>query len=237
MKSLMHIVLGLIVCGSCFAEKINETTCTLTRPDIEGPYWIPNSPERSNLREPGEGPLLDLYVSVINQDCELIPNAWIDIWHADSKGDYDKKGWGYRGHHFTDESGYSILETVFPGLYPGRTSHIHVKVRGATPSIFTTQLYFPDLPENDDDFFYHPDLEVSILDEDSDGNIIAEFQFVVEEIRFCPDMDNDGEVGITEVLTIIDQWGQTNSPADLNFDGIVDVTDLLIVVGNWGPCE
>jgi hypothetical protein len=36
---------------------------------------------------------------------------------------------------------------------------------------------------------------------------------------------------------IIDQWGSTDSPADINFDGIVDVTDLLMVVGNWGECE
>jgi len=39
------------------------------------------------------------------------------------------------------------------------------------------------------------------------------------------------------LLVVIDQWGFTDSPADLNFDGIVDVSDLLMVVGNWGPCE
>ena len=44
-------------------------------------------------------------------------------------------------------------------------------------------------------------------------------------------------VNVSDLLTIIDQWGLTNSPADVNFDGIVDVSDLLIVVGNWGPCE
>jgi hypothetical protein len=48
---------------------------------------------------------------------------------------------------------------------------------------------------------------------------------------------SDGYVNVSDLLVVIDQWGLTNSPADLNFDGIVDVTDLLIVVGNWGPCE
>jgi hypothetical protein len=42
---------------------------------------------------------------------------------------------------------------------------------------------------------------------------------------------------VVDLLVIIDQWGATDSPADVNQDGIVDVSDLLIVVGNWGPCE
>jgi protocatechuate 3,4-dioxygenase beta subunit len=228
---------ALTITTALFADRTNDPLCALTRPDIEGPYWIPGSPERSNLRDPGDGPLLDLILSVVDQDCEPIPNAWIDIWHADSDGDYDKKGWGYRGHHFADVTGHSILETVIPGLYPGRTRHIHVKVRGVTPSIFTTQLYFPDVPENDDDFFYHPDLEVSVIEEDADGNMIAEFQFVVEDRHGCPDINGDNYVNVSDLLAIIDQWGLAKSPADVNFDGIVDVTDLLEVVGNWGPCE
>jgi hypothetical protein len=36
---------------------------------------------------------------------------------------------------------------------------------------------------------------------------------------------------------MIDQWGSTDSPADINGDGIVNVTDLLAMVGAWGPCE
>jgi hypothetical protein len=42
---------------------------------------------------------------------------------------------------------------------------------------------------------------------------------------------------VSDLLAVIDQWGQSNSPADINGDGIVNVTDLLAVVGNWGPCE
>ena len=54
----------------------------------------------------------------------------------------------------------------------------------------------------------------------------------------CPyDIDGDGNVAVTDLLAIIDQWGLTASPADVNQDGIVDVSDLLMVVGNWGPCE
>jgi len=51
------------------------------------------------------------------------------------------------------------------------------------------------------------------------------------------DIDGDGNVNVSDLLIIIDQWGLTNSPADVNDDGIVDVSDLLIVSDNWGPCE
>ena len=51
------------------------------------------------------------------------------------------------------------------------------------------------------------------------------------------DVSGDGEVNVTDLLAIIDQWGSTDSDADINGDGIVNVTDLLIVVGNWGTCE
>ena len=51
------------------------------------------------------------------------------------------------------------------------------------------------------------------------------------------DANDDGDVNVTDLLTVISEWGQTNSPADLNDDDIVNVTDLLMVVGNWGPCE
>jgi protocatechuate 3,4-dioxygenase beta subunit/plastocyanin len=217
--------------------EVADPLCALTRPDVEGPYWIPGSPERSDLRDPGDGPLLDLNLSVIDQDCVPVSGAWIDIWHADPYGDYDKNGWGYRGHHFADGAGHSLLETVIPGLYPGRTRHIHVKVRGATPATFTTQLYFPDVPENDDDFFYHPDLEVTVLDEDADGNMIVEFQFVIEDTNTCPaDLDGDGVVGVDEILAVIAAWNTDDADADVNDDGIVDVTDLLIVIDAWGPC-
>jgi hypothetical protein len=50
------------------------------------------------------------------------------------------------------------------------------------------------------------------------------------------DISGDGFVNVNDLLVVIDQWGQLNSPADLNFDGTVNVSDLLIVIDNWGPC-
>jgi hypothetical protein len=51
------------------------------------------------------------------------------------------------------------------------------------------------------------------------------------------DIDGDNAVNVADLLMVIDQWGQTNSPADINADGIVNVSDLLVVIDNWGACE
>jgi parallel beta-helix repeat protein len=66
---------------------------------------------------------------------------------------------------------------------------------------------------------------------DNGGNTIA------DECPECPDINGDGDVDVSDLLSIIDQWGLANSPADVNQDGIVDVTDLLEVVSKWGTCE
>ncbi|MDP7009050.1 MAG: proprotein convertase P-domain-containing protein [Phycisphaerales bacterium] len=49
------------------------------------------------------------------------------------------------------------------------------------------------------------------------------------------DVDEDGEVAVSDILIAIDQWGSSGS-ADINGDGIVDVEDLLAIVGAWGAC-
>ena len=48
------------------------------------------------------------------------------------------------------------------------------------------------------------------------------------------DLDGDCIVGVSDLLILLGEWGQRDSPADLNGDGIVGVKDLLILLGNWG---
>jgi hypothetical protein len=50
------------------------------------------------------------------------------------------------------------------------------------------------------------------------------------------DVDGSGDVGATDLLIVIADWGQTGSVADVNDDGVVDASDLLAVIGGWGPC-
>jgi hypothetical protein len=54
----------------------------------------------------------------------------------------------------------------------------------------------------------------------------------------CPqDVNGDGDVNVTDLLAVVDQWGASGSPADVNGDGIVNVSDLLAIVDSWGPCS
>jgi len=66
---------------------------------------------------------------------------------------------------------------------------------------------------------------------DAGGNEVVD-----QCVGSCPDLNNDGIVGVNDLLVIIDKWGTNDAIADLNGDGIVDVGDVLLVIGNWGPC-
>ena len=108
--------------------------CTrATRGETEGPYYTPQTPQRTDLREPDtRGPPLVLQGLVLTPDCRPVAGAVIDIWHSDEDGRYDNSGFRYRGHQFTDAAGAFRFETIRPARYPGRTPHIHVKVQGAS---------------------------------------------------------------------------------------------------------
>ena len=110
----------------------------------EGPFFKANSPRRHSLitdRRPGKRIVLTGYV--LTRSCRPVPGALLDLWQADARGAYDNAGFDLRGHEFTDAEGRYWFETIVPGEYPGRTAHIHVKVRAPGQRVLTTQLYFP----------------------------------------------------------------------------------------------
>ncbi len=155
------------------------TPAPLTPAQTEGPYYKQNSPERASLIEPGmSGTRLIVTGYVLTTDCRPIANAWLDFWQADDQGVYDNTGYRLRGHLFADKQGRYTLETIVPGEYPGRTQHIHVKVRAPDGPILTTQLYFPGAPGNDRDSIFDPALLADVRD--SAGGKQATFNFVVK---------------------------------------------------------
>ena len=118
---------------------------------------------------------------VYSSGCDPAPNALLDFWHCDDAGVYDNEGYRLRGHQFTDDDGRFTLETIVPGVYPGRTRHIHVKVQAAGGPVLTTQLYFPDEPGNERDGIIDPLLVMDIepASEDND-EVTGFFTFIVE---------------------------------------------------------
>jgi protocatechuate 3,4-dioxygenase beta subunit len=151
----------------------------VTPEQTEGPYFTRNSPERSSLLEPGmAGTRLVVSGTVFNAGCQPIPAALLDFWQADDRGQYDNVGYRLRGHQFTDADGHYSLETIVPGLYPGRTRHIHVKAQAPGARVLTTQLYFQGEPGNQRDGIFTPELAMNIQDID-DGSKSTQFDFVV----------------------------------------------------------
>lgn len=150
----------------------------ITPAQTAGPFFKPRSPERRSLLEPGlRGTKIVLEGQVLSTKCKPVPRALLDFWQADASGAYDNAGYGLRGHQFADAEGRYRLETVMPGLYPGRTRHFHVRVQAPDRPILTTQLYFPGETANKGDFIFNPKLVISLRD--SAAAKAAAFDFVV----------------------------------------------------------
>lgn len=146
----------------------------------EGPFYRPGTPERSLLRDAGTvGAPLTLRGRVFGSDCTPLAGAVVDVWNCDGAGVYDNGGFRLRGHQFTDASGAFRFETVKPSDYRNfgihRTPHIHVKVQGRDTPLLTTQLFFPNEPLNEHDWFFRDDLIMSL------GGDIATFDFVLQK--------------------------------------------------------
>jgi protocatechuate 3,4-dioxygenase beta subunit len=175
--------------GTLTAAATDEGTTTLaptptcddgdepTVEQTEGPFFTPDSPERRSLLEPGiEGTRLVLAGTVLATNCSPVAGALLDFWHADSQGEYDNEGYRLRGHQFADSRGRYRLETIVPGLYTGRTRHIHVKAQAPDGPVLTTQLYFPGEAGNDGDSIFDPALLIDLERGDAED---ASFDFVL----------------------------------------------------------
>jgi len=150
-----------------------------TKETNEGPFFKPKSPERTSLLEAGmTGPKLILRGSVLSSACKPLAGALLDFWQADVEGGYDNSGFRLRGHQRTNASGQFQLETVMPGLYAGRTRHIHVKAVAPGGRILTTQLFFPDENNNTRDRMFRRELTMSLAD--FGGQKTGGFDFVLE---------------------------------------------------------
>lgn len=130
----------------------------VVRPEMtEGPYFVDEMLNRSDIRsDPSDGSLVEgapfeltFNVSQVSANgCIPLADAQVDIWHCDAFGVYsDVENAGgkkfLRGYQLTDANGQAKFITIYPGWYPGRTVHIHFKIR-INGYDFTSQLFFDD---------------------------------------------------------------------------------------------
>lgn len=137
------------------------TACVLTPAKTEGPYFVDERLNRSDIRvDPSDGTVqpgtpLALTMVVVDADggCAPVPGAVVDVWHANAAGTYSdissegSAGRKYlRGLQLTGAGGAARFTTIYPGWYQGRAVHIHFKVRvydGSKETYeFTSQLFF-----------------------------------------------------------------------------------------------
>ena len=120
---------------------------------IQGPYYVNPALVRRDITEGVAGLPVRLFVRVLDATtCQPIPNAAVDVWHADAAGVYSGftaqgtqgQTW-LRGIQYAAPDGICFFDSVFPGWYPGRTAHLHIKVRPDPQTELTTQLYFDQL--------------------------------------------------------------------------------------------
>ncbi|MCV6638288.1 hypothetical protein [Candidatus Albibeggiatoa sp. nov. NOAA] len=148
-----------------------DVACTFPPSMAKGPYWVDEELNRVDVTTNTDrasvlnGLPLTLNFTVLRIDgssCSSnpIPNLQIDIWHADAAGEYsdvigsgqsDTRGQNFlRGYQLTNVDGKVSFQTIFPGWYPSRTAHIHLRARaydenGRNIYDFATQLFFDDV--------------------------------------------------------------------------------------------
>ena len=131
--------------------------CILAPQEVEGPFYFDAAQIREDIIEDRKGMKLQLALTIVDADCKPIPNAMVDVWHADKDGLYsgytgqgdgrniDTRGLKYlRGIQMTDNNGQVGFTTIYPGWYQGRVAHLHFKIHFNDQTFVTSQLYFPE---------------------------------------------------------------------------------------------
>lgn len=141
------------VCSIDQNGNLHKADCWLTPVLTEGPFYFNSNLVRENITEGRPGMPFHMTFTIINFQCNPIPNVLVDVWHCDKDGVYS--GYGptigqtfMRGIQATNSNGVAVFDTVYPGWYPGRATHIHFKVRLNSFTYVTSQFCFLDSVNN-----------------------------------------------------------------------------------------
>lgn len=167
-RRTLFTMAGAVGTSLLAATEAEGVDCVVTPGQTEGPYFIDTRLHRSDIRSDvrsgrvREGVPLRLRILArrfVAGRCTPIERSLIDVWHCDAHGAYsgfedfnghfDARGETFlRGYQLTDAQGAAHFTTIYPGWYPGRAVHIHLKVRmfsgNKRAHELTSQLYFDD---------------------------------------------------------------------------------------------
>lgn len=147
--------------SSALGESGTSTTvsCVLIPEEVVGPYPLfttiaaASAYQRQDITEGHGGVPLRLTLRVVNVNagCAAITDALVYVWHCDKDGlysGYNQPGGNRvgetfcRGVQMTDANGDAIFDTIYPGWYTGRITHIHFRVYLGNDLAATSQLAF-----------------------------------------------------------------------------------------------
>jgi protocatechuate 3,4-dioxygenase beta subunit len=147
---------------------------TRTPRQTEGPFYpnkLPLDTDNDLLIvnesiTPAVGEVTHLTGRILDANGHPLRNTLVEIWQCDAKGVYlhtadsgkkqdqqDKNFQGF-GRFLTNSSGEYYFRTIKPVPYPGRTPHIHFKVKKSGKELLTTQCYIKGHPGNERDGIY-----------------------------------------------------------------------------------
>jgi protocatechuate 3,4-dioxygenase, beta subunit len=147
-----------------FAEQLTQTPR-----QTEGPFYPNHLPldtdndllAINDATTPAVGEVTYVSGRILDSRGEPIRGALVEIWQCDVNGAYlhtgtsnaDKRDKNFQGfgRFITGSSGEYLFRTIKPVPYPGRTPHIHYKVKRAGKELLTTQCYIKGHPGNEKD--------------------------------------------------------------------------------------
>ncbi|HEX8310561.1 MAG TPA: protocatechuate 3,4-dioxygenase [Chthoniobacteraceae bacterium] len=165
-RFLSRLSLGaaFLAVPGAFAEQLMRTPS-----QMEGPFYPDHLPLDTDndlivvndALTPAVGEISYVSGRVLDASGAPVRNALVEIWQCDASGAYlhsgtsnaekrDKNFQGF-GRFHTGSSGEYLFRTIKPVAYPGRTPHIHYKVKARGEELLTTQLYIKGHPQNEKD--------------------------------------------------------------------------------------
>lgn len=143
--------------GACNKDSATGTSpsdCAVTNSETAGPFPTksPTTLVTKNIVSDRTGTPLTVQITVRNvkNNCAVLKDAIVDIWHCDAEGAYSEYGSQasahfLRGRQTTDANGVAAFTSIYPGWYPGRSPHIHVHIyNNSGTSLLVTQIAFPE---------------------------------------------------------------------------------------------
>ena len=121
----------------------------------EGPFYLDAKLVRREIAEGRPGIPIEYRLGVVDAQCRPVVNALVDVWQCDRDGVYS----GYpgqatganttgmtflRGIQVTDAQGLARFTGIYPGWYPRRLTHLHVKIHVSSKAVVTTNVFYPD---------------------------------------------------------------------------------------------